>query len=98
MDQSAHGRLASRRQPLVPPDPQRQGAEGRREAVPAGRHDFAAECLRDAVRDGKPAETRGEDNIWTVAMVEAGKLADRERRTVELAEVYPSPIPDPAAR
>jgi hypothetical protein len=40
------------------------------------------------VRDGTPAETRGEDNIWTVAMVEAAKLSDRERRTVEIAEVY----------
>jgi predicted dehydrogenase len=44
--------------------------------------------LRDAVRDGTLAETRGEDNIWTVAMVEAAKLSDRERRTVEIAEVY----------
>ena len=31
-------------------------------------------------------------------MIEAGKLADSERRTVELAEVYPSPLPDPDAR
>jgi predicted dehydrogenase len=44
--------------------------------------------LRDAVRDGAPAETRGDDNIWTVAMVEAAKLSDRERRTVAIAEVY----------
>ena len=27
-----------------------------------------------------------------------GKLADRERRSVDLAEVYPNPLPDPAAR
>jgi hypothetical protein len=31
-------------------------------------------------------------------MVEAGKLSDRERRTVPLAEVYSNPIPDPAPR
>jgi predicted dehydrogenase len=47
--------------------------------------------LRDAVESGTPAETRGEDNIWTVAMVEAAKLSDRERRTVEIAEVYAGP-------
>lgn len=45
--------------------------------------------LRDAVLHGKSAETRG-DNIWTVAMVEAGQMSDRERRTVQLSEVYAS--------
>jgi hypothetical protein len=52
--------------------------------------------LRDAVLHGKRADTRGEDNIWTVAMVEAGKLSDRERRMVSLDEVYANPLPDGA--
>ena len=33
-------------------------------------------------------ETNGEDNIWNVAMVEAGKRSDREGRTVPIAELY----------
>lgn len=41
-----------------------------------------------AVREGTPAETRAEDNIWTVAMVEAGRRADEEARRVAIAEVY----------
>lgn len=49
--------------------------------------------LRDAVRNGARPETNGEDNIWNVAMVEAGKRSDREGRTVRLAEHY---TPDPA--
>lgn len=44
--------------------------------------------LRDAVLKGASAETRGDDNIWTVAMVDAGKISDKERRTVDLSEVY----------
>ncbi len=43
--------------------------------------------LVNAVRDGKPAETSGQDNIWTLATVEAGKISDRERRTVSVAEM-----------
>ncbi|MEO1019944.1 MAG: Gfo/Idh/MocA family oxidoreductase [Pseudomonadota bacterium] len=45
-------------------------------------------ALRDAVKSETVAETEARDNIWTVAMVEAGKISDRERRTVALAEVY----------
>ena len=44
--------------------------------------------LRDAVLHGTPAETRAEDNIWNVAMVEAGKRSDQEGRTVAIAEVF----------
>jgi predicted dehydrogenase len=49
--------------------------------------------LRDAVQHGTPGETRGEDNIWNVAMVEAGKLSDREGRTVRVEELMPEPAP-----
>jgi len=44
--------------------------------------------LRDAVEQGRVPETNGEDNIWNVAMVEAGKRSDREGRTVPIAELY----------
>jgi predicted dehydrogenase len=64
----------------VPPGDERK--------YPQGGTTSLLNSLRDAVRDGTLAETRGEDNIWTVAMVEAAKLSDRERRTVEIAEVY----------
>lgn len=47
--------------------------------------------LRDAVTKGTRAETHGGDNIWNVAMVEAGKLSDREGRTVTIDEVYTAP-------
>jgi predicted dehydrogenase len=49
--------------------------------------------LRDAVKNGTRPETHGGDNIWNVAMVEAGKLSDREKRTVEIAELYSGPTP-----
>jgi predicted dehydrogenase len=45
-------------------------------------------ALRDACVHGTIAETTGLDNIWTVAMVEAGKRSDRERRAVRIDEVY----------
>ena len=69
--------------------------KGDEKPYPQGGTTTLLNSLRDAVLKGTPAETRGEDNIWTVAMVEAGKRSDRERRTVDLAEVYPNPVPDP---
>jgi predicted dehydrogenase len=48
-------------------------------------------ALRDACVHGTVAETNGNDNIWTVAMVEAGKRSDRERRLVSIDEVYTPP-------
>jgi predicted dehydrogenase len=61
---------------------------GDEKKYPQGGTTSLLNSLRDAVRDGTPAETRGEDNIWTVAMVDAAKLSDRERRTVDLADIY----------
>jgi predicted dehydrogenase len=61
---------------------------GDEKKYPQGGTTSLLNSLRDAVEKGAPAETRGEDNIWTVAMVEAAKLSDRERRAVDLAEVY----------
>lgn len=62
--------------------------KGDEKSYPQGGTTTLLNSLRDAVLGAKEAETRGEDNIWTVAMIEAGKISDRERRTVRLAEVY----------
>lgn len=61
--------------------------KGDEKPYPQGGTTSLLNSLRDAVQHGTPAETRANDNIWTVAMVEAGKLSDRERRTVSLSEV-----------
>ena len=44
--------------------------------------------FRDALVQGKTPETSGEDNLWTLAMVEAGILSAREARTVRIDEVF----------
>lgn len=63
--------------------------KGDEASYPRGGTTALLEALRDAVTSGKPAETRAEDNIWSIAMLEAGKRSDRERREVDIAEVYP---------
>ncbi|MDX6749587.1 Gfo/Idh/MocA family oxidoreductase [Geminicoccaceae bacterium 1502E] len=45
------------------------------------------DSLCAAVREGRPAETHGADNIWSIAILEAGRIADKERREVAIAEV-----------
>ena len=62
--------------------------KGDERPYPQGGTTTLLNSLRDAVLSGKSAETRGDDNIWTVAMVEAGKRSDRERRTVDISEIY----------
>ncbi len=69
--------------------------KGDERPYPQGGTTSLLNSLRDAVSQGRRADTRGEDNIWTVAMVEAGKLSDRERRMVRLDEVYGDPVTDP---
>lgn len=71
--------------------------KGDERPYPQGGTTSLLNSLRDAVLHGRRADTRGEDNIWTVAMVEAGKLSDRESRMVKLAEVYGDPVPDPGS-
>jgi predicted dehydrogenase/predicted AlkP superfamily phosphohydrolase/phosphomutase len=44
--------------------------------------------FRDAVVKGKIPETSGEDNLWTLAMVEAGIVSVREGRKVLIGEVF----------
>ena len=63
--------------------------KGDERPYPQGGTTSLLNSLRDAVLHGTRAATTGEDNIWTIAMVEAGKISDRERRTVDLSEVYP---------
>jgi predicted dehydrogenase len=43
--------------------------------------------LRDALIHGKKPETSGDDNIWTLAMVEAGMRSAAEGRLVHIEEV-----------
>jgi predicted dehydrogenase len=43
--------------------------------------------IREALQHGQQPETSGQDNIWTIAMVQAGMLADQQRRTVAIDEV-----------
>lgn len=62
--------------------------KGDEESYPRGGTTALLDSLRDAVRSGKPAETRAEDNIWSIAMLEAGKRSDGERREIDIAEVY----------
>ncbi len=56
---------------------------------PQGGTTSLLDALHDAVRTGALAETRGEDNIWNVAMLQAAKRSDQEGRTVRIEEVWP---------
>jgi predicted dehydrogenase/predicted AlkP superfamily phosphohydrolase/phosphomutase len=47
--------------------------------------------FRDAVVKGIIPETSGEDNLWTLAMIEAGLRSIRERRRVKIEEVFTPP-------
>lgn len=44
--------------------------------------------FRDALILGKKPETSGEDNIWSLAMVEASMVSVREGRRVQIPEVF----------
>jgi predicted dehydrogenase len=43
--------------------------------------------FRDAITRGSRPETSADDNLWTLAMVEAAVLSDREERRVSIDEV-----------
>ncbi|MCX7629541.1 MAG: Gfo/Idh/MocA family oxidoreductase [Geminicoccaceae bacterium] len=60
---------------------------GDEKSYPRGGTTALLMALQAAVEKNQPAETRGEDNIWTIAMLEAGKLSAREGRRVAIAEV-----------
>src|SRR6185295_1013362 len=42
-----------------------------------------------ALQRGTPAETSGENNLWTLAMLEAAVLSAREGRKISIKEVFP---------
>jgi len=44
-------------------------------------------ALRDVILQQHEPETSGRDNLWTLAMVEAGMRSDREKREVRITEV-----------
>jgi predicted dehydrogenase len=56
---------------------------------PRGGTTSLLDSLVGAVRNGARAETSADDNIWSIAMLEAGRRADKERREVAIDEVYP---------
>lgn len=60
---------------------------GDEKKYPKGGTTSLLSSLTDAVERGLVAETSGEDNLGTLAMVEAAKRSDAERRQVDLAEV-----------
>jgi predicted dehydrogenase len=44
--------------------------------------------LRDAITQQTMPETHGADNLWTLAMLEAGIRSAQERRKVQIDEVF----------
>jgi predicted dehydrogenase len=79
---------------LFRPVPLVKTPAGDRAKYPKGGTASLLNSLRDVVEHGTIPETNGLDNIWNVAMVEAGKRSDIESRTVRLDEVY---SPEPAS-
>lgn len=82
--------------------PIRWGAARNSDVAPGHRREAAAALLhemRAAVVDGRQPETSGEDNLWTLAMVEAVIRSDKTGRVVEVAELVgaralrPAPAP-----
>lgn len=65
--------------------------QGDEQPYPKGGTTSLLDSLVAAVERGAPAETDAADNIWSIAMLEAGKRADRERREVRLDELYREP-------
>lgn len=43
--------------------------------------------LRDAIRQKRQPETSGRDNLWTLAMLEAGMRSDRQKREIRIEEI-----------
>ncbi|MCX8099717.1 MAG: Gfo/Idh/MocA family oxidoreductase [Geminicoccaceae bacterium] len=60
---------------------------GDEKSYPQGGTTALLMALKDAVEKNVPAETRGEDNIWTIAMLEAAKKSAAEARRVAIGEV-----------
>lgn len=65
---------------------------GDAERYPRGGTTSLLNSLRDATLEGIEPETTGEDSIWNVAMVEAGRISDQQQRTVPMDEVFRSDV------
>lgn len=63
---------------------------GDEQKYPKGGTTSLLNSLRDAVERNQPAETDAQDNLGTLAMVEAAKRSDGEQRWVNLAEILTS--------
>ena len=60
---------------------------GDEKKYPQGGTTSLLQSLCNAVEKNEPAETSGEDNLGTLAAVQAAKRSDLERRTVEIGEI-----------
>jgi len=60
---------------------------GDEQKYPKGGTTSLLNSLRDAVEHQQVAETSGDDNLGTLAMVEAARLSDTEHREVKLSEI-----------
>ena len=56
-------------------------------SLPQRGHCVAAQCIARQLLQGKLPETSGEDNLWTLAMVEASIRSDHDGRKVRIDEV-----------
>ncbi len=65
--------------------------KGDEQPYPKGGTTSLLDSLVAAVERNALAETDAADNIWSIAMLEAGKRADRERREVRVEEIYREP-------
>jgi hypothetical protein len=60
------------------------------QAIPGIPLESQAKLLSDfaeSIRTNKPAETSGEDNLWSFGAVMAGVISAKEGRTVDVAEL-----------
>ena len=66
---------------------------GDEKKYPKGGTTALLDSLRDAALHGKRAETSADDNLGTLAMVEAARISDAENREVNLSEVLTDRAP-----
>ncbi len=53
--------------------------------------------LYAAVHDGATPETHGEDNLWSLAMVEGVKVSDRDGQSIDMVEMFSQAGYEPAS-
>lgn len=67
---------------------------GDAQRYPKGGTTSLLNALRDATTRGIQPETSSRDSIWNVAMVEAGRISDQEKRNVQIEEVLGKEVLD----